>query len=304
MAKHKTNSSEHLGKVKECYLCSGTEFKQRTGAARDNPELKIYECTSCGLVYLSSFEHIHTKFYNNSGMHGTEEADVTHWIHETEWDDSRRFQYLKALLPNRSLLDFGCGTGGFLMKARELAAVAEGVEPETRLIDHFLQCGLTVFDNLPEVQEKRQGIYDIVTLFHVLEHLPDPKSILLDLNNVLADDGQIIVEVPNADDALITLYGSELFSHFIYWSCHLYLFTAKTIQTLITQCGFQVNYCKQIQRYSLANHLYWLSKGQPDGHRFWHFLDSPELQAAYEKKLGEIGKCDTLILSISKKKNN
>ena len=65
---------------------------------------------------------------------------------------------------------------------------------------------------------------------------------------MLADKGQIIVEVPNADDVLLTLYQSEAFSHFTYWSCHLFLYTAKTLQMLFDQMNLKVNYIKQVQK--------------------------------------------------------
>ena len=137
-------------------------------------------------------------------------------------------------------------------------------------------------------------------MFHVLEHILDPKAILSELTEMLADGGQIIVEVPNADDALLTLYQCEPFSNFTYWSCHLFLFTAKTLKMLFSQVNLKVNYIKQIQRYSLSNHLYWLANGKPGGHQKWRFLNSPELHAAYEKQLTAIGKCDTLLASVSR----
>jgi 2-polyprenyl-3-methyl-5-hydroxy-6-metoxy-1,4-benzoquinol methylase len=287
--------------VRKCYLCGSTEFNKRPGSVRDNPELDVLECASCGLVCLSSFDHIRNGFYQSSEMHGGETPDVQTWLKETLWDDERRFQYLKQMLPNRKLLDFGCGAGGFLLKARELAATAHGVEPETRLSNHYQSRGLTVFQNLSEIpKDIRGGWYDIITMFHVLEHIPDPRSILVELGSILADDGQIIVEVPNADDALLTLYNNSPFSHFTYWSCHLFLYTAKTLQMLFDQMNLKVNYIKQIQRYPLSNHLHWLANGKPGGHQKWHFLNSPELHAAYEKQLAAIGKCDTIIASISK----
>ena len=104
-------------------------------------------------------------------------------------------------------------------------------------------------------------------MFHVLEHILDPKSILSELSDMLADDGQIIVEVPNADDALLTLYDNEPFSNFTYWSCHLFLYTAKTLQMLFDQMNLKANYIKQIQRYPLSNHLHWLSNGTQGGHQ-------------------------------------
>lgn len=286
---------------KECYLCGGESFNKRPGSVRDRPELEVFECASCGLVCLSSFDHIRVGFYENSGMHdGEEMPEIQAWLNETEWDDGRRFRYLQSALSNRKLLDYGCGAGGFLLKARELAAIAHGVEPETRLRNHYQSHGLTVFQNLSEIpKDVRGGRYDIITMFHVLEHISNPKLILSELSEMLTNDGQIIVEVPNADDALLTLYNNSAFSHFTYWSCHLFLYTAKTLQILFGQMNFNVNYIKQIQRYPLSNHLYWLANGKPGGHQKWQFLDSPELHAAYEKQLAAIGECDTIMASVS-----
>ncbi len=103
----------------------------------------------------------------------------------------------------------------------------------------------------------------------MLEHFPEPKSILGKLSDMVADDGQIIVEVPNADDALLTLYQSETFSHFTYWSCHLFLFTSRTLEILVSQAGLKVDYIKHVQRYPLSNHLYWLANGEHGGYTFF-----------------------------------
>ncbi len=135
---------------KERYLCSSTKFNIRPGSVRDKPELEIFECASCGLVFLSSFDHIKDGFYKNSEMHGKDALDIQAWIRETEWDDERRFQYLKSAMPNKRLLDFGCGAGGFLLKAQVLTATAHGLEPETRLSKHYESRDLTVFQSLAD----------------------------------------------------------------------------------------------------------------------------------------------------------
>jgi len=295
MINRKTN---HRNK---CYLCGGIKFKKRPGSVRDRPELEVFECASCGLVFLSSFDHIRDSFYENSGMHEEDISNIQDWIRETEWDDERRFQYLKSALTNKRLLDFGCGPGGFILKAQNLTSIAHGMELETRLNSHYKNRGLAVFQNLPDIpSDIRGGGYDIITMFHVLEHIPDPKAILVELSKILAVGGQIIVEVPNADDALLTLYKNKPFSNFTYWSCRLFLFTAKTLKMLFSQVNLKVNYIKQVQRYPLANHLYWLANGKPGGHQKWHFLNSPGLHAAYEKQLAGIGKCDTILASVSR----
>ncbi len=53
-----------------CYLCNHSDFLIRQGSVRDNPSLQIHECTNCGLVALSSFQHIQPSHYEESGMHG------------------------------------------------------------------------------------------------------------------------------------------------------------------------------------------------------------------------------------------
>ena len=142
---------------KKCCLCGKSEFNKRPGSVRDNPELEILECASCGLVFLSSFDHIRDGFYEKSGMHGENVPDVQASLKDTAGDDERRFQYLKQVLPNRRLLDFGCGAGGFLLKAWELAATAHGVEPEIRLSSHYQSHGLTVFQNLSDISTDIRG---------------------------------------------------------------------------------------------------------------------------------------------------
>jgi len=137
-------------------------------------------------------------------------------------------------------------------------------------------------------------------MLHVLKHIPDPKSIMSELSEMLPNDGQIIVEVPNADDALFTLYNNSVFSHFTYWSCHLFLYTAKTLQILFDQMKLNVNYIKQIQIYPLSNHLYWLANGSPAGIKNGISLIRLSCMPLYEKQLAAIGECDTIMASVSR----
>lgn len=279
--------------MNSCYLCGGKSFLKRPGRVRDNGNLDILECRSCGLVFLSSFAHITPGFYENSQMHG-EDVCIENWVKETATDDERRFQAFKSLITNKTILDFGCGNGGFLSRAKRLATLAVGVEPEQRLKTYFQEEQLQIFSDFTEVNQN----FDVITLFHVLEHLPDPMNTLKQLSSKLNPQGCIIIEVPNANDALLTLYENDAFSRFTYWSCHLYLFNELTLAALAKKAGLKLNYIKQIQRYPLSNHLHWLAKNQPGGHIQWSFLDCRELHHAYEKQLGLIGCCDTLIASL------
>ena len=168
-----------------CYLCNSDKYNKRAGKVRDNSNIDILECSDCGLVYLSSLNHIQDGHYEESGMHGDEVPDIDNWLKETEFDDNRRFEFIKAKITNKTILDFGCGIGGFLDKSKQSADKVAGIELEIALQTSFKKRGLNVFLNLSAAKENNQK-YDIITAFHVVEHLQDPKSILKDLSELLA----------------------------------------------------------------------------------------------------------------------
>jgi hypothetical protein len=273
-----------------CYLCSHSDFSQRPGSVRDDVSLQILECNSCGLVVLSSLHHIQAGHYANSGMHGDKLPSIEAWLRDSESDDQRRFEMLKAALVNRKVLDFGCGAAGFVLKASGLAAEIVGIEPERRIRDHWGD-RLRIRSSLNEVG----NAFDLITAFHVVEHLPDPRATLKELAMLLGPRGRMVIEVPSSEDALLTLYNNDAFQRFTYWSQHLFLFNAHTLGRLALQAGLRVVSIQQFQRYPLSNHLHWLSRNGPGGHRQWSFLDTLALNEAYANSLAAIGKCDTII---------
>ena len=273
-----------------CYLCKSGNFVERKGQVRDNRDLKVMECQSCGLVALNSHDHVHAGYYEDSGMHEDQDQTMELWFSETAEDDQRRFDSLRASLLNKKVLDFGCGNGGFLLHAETIAMNVAGVELEKRVQKHY-KGRLNIFPSIESII----GDYDLITAFHVIEHMPDPKEILKKLAGHLAPRGRLVIEVPSSEDALITLYDCDAFQHFTYWSNHLFLFNAETLKTLAEQAGLKTVIVHFFQRYQLSNHLYWLSKGQPRGHKEWKSLNSPDLNDEYAKALAKIGKSDTII---------
>ena len=119
-----------------CYPCNHSDFRAPQISVRDNPSLQIRECVNCGLVALSSFQNIKHGHYESSGIHGEELPSIESWLRETEQDDQRRLEMLKAAIVNRKVLDFGCGAGGFLRKVQTLATAVAGVELERRVREH------------------------------------------------------------------------------------------------------------------------------------------------------------------------
>jgi len=283
---------------KLCYLCGSSDFKSRPGKVRDKEEIKVLECNECGLVFLDGDEHITEDHYQNSGMHDSN-PDYEKWLIDCKRDDCRRLDFLKAKITNKSILDFGCGIGGFLELATQFCKECYGLELELGLQENFSHRGLEVFSDYEALLNS--GLkFDIITSFHVVEHLKDPSGILKNLSQLLNDGGEIIVEVPSSSDLLLTLYKSKPFQEFTYWSQHLFLFNPDTFRKLSQKTDLSLNWLKNIQRYPLSNHLYWLSNGLPGGHEKWSFLDSPKLTSAYEESLAALGITDTIIASLSK----
>ena len=281
---------------KKCYICGSSEIEDTGYSLRDDESIKVLRCKRCSLVFLSSFEHINKDFYKDGKMHSGN-FDHKRWLEASYDDDRRRFLMLKKIIKGKKLLDFGCGAGGFLMMAKDYASKVAGVEKQDALRALFNEKNLDIFDNPDEIHDK----FDVITMFHVLEHLPDPKSVIKELLNKLKDDGKLIIEVPNEDDALLSLYACKKFADFTHWSCHLYSFNRKTLKKLLEDTRIEINYIKPVQRYGFANHLYWLLRGEKGGHNVWEKLDNPVLNFFYKNFLKLISKTDTLVISISKR---
>ena len=282
----------------QCYLCDSTDYKIREGKVRDNDKLDVLECNECGLVFLSSAEHIDDSYYEDSNM--SEDLNITEWLNETSVDDSRRFEFVKEMINNKDIIDFGSGVGGFLIKAKDVSRSVIGVELDNKVVQHYKENNIEYTTDINVLED---NTYDIITAFHVVEHLDDPVNILKLLASKLKKGGKLIIEVPNSDDALLTVYKNEAFSNFTYWSPHLFLYNSKTLQMLLKKVeAFEMGFVKYIQRYSLSNHLYWLSNNKPGGHQQWgSFIDSEELTKAYETQLASIGATDTVIAQYIKR---
>ena len=283
----------------KCYLCKSKNNFRRPGSVRDNKKLKILECNDCGLVYLSSTKHIKKLHYENSGLHNGEKPNVNSWLELNRVDDVRRYNFLKKRVVNKKILDFGCGAGGFLELVSKRAKKANGIEIEKAMQQSYINRNLNVFSSYKQALQSSKK-WNILTAFHVVEHLLDPIKILSKLSKLLTDDGEMIIEVPNSEDALLTLYENKAFQNFTYWSQHLYLFNKDNLKELGKKAKLKVKWIKYVQRHPLSNHLYWLSKGKPAGHKVWNFLNNTSLNKKYEIQLAELGITDTIMICLKK----
>lgn len=290
----------------KCRICGCEEVATVCNSTRDIKDINVLKCLSCGTVFLDSFKHINDKFYEESGMRSpnTQESFSTSYKSLAEWrrssydDDLRRFSKLESLIKNADILDFGAGAAGFLAMSKNIAKSAVGVELDTAVNAWCKNKGIDCYQHISKIPHEKK--FDIITAFHVIEHLKDPVSFLKLISKYLKPGGRIFLEFPNANDALVSLYDSKEFAKFTYWSCHLMLFTNKSIKKIIETAGLNCVNISQVQRYPLSNHMFWLAKGKPGGHDAWKFLNCDVINLEYEKKLAEKEACDTIFVEISR----
>lgn len=97
-------------------------------------------------------------------------------------------------ITSKKLLDVGAGTGDFLLGAKEGDWKVCGMEPNSNAIKKAAEKGVTLYSDFSELENKK---FDVITLWHVLEHLPDLDKQIEKFRNVLAENGTLIVAVPN-----------------------------------------------------------------------------------------------------------
>lgn len=273
----------------------------RSGSVRDDQATGIIECKDCRLV-------THTE--DLSQLVNYSEGSMHDWamgygdaLSGPADDLTRRVNALKMLEQKynfKSILDFGCGSGEML-EAFSDSYTALGIEPDSgarALAKKKVKLG-SVYESSASV--KMQGIFvDVVTLFHVIEHLYDPSLELERIYDLVKPGGLLIIETPNSYDALLTKYEKLDFQDFTYWSHHPMLHSHKSLSLLVERNGFKIVESGGVQRYDLSNHLYWLSKGMPGGHDTWKGMFSEDTIQSYGRDLIENLTSDTLWLVAQK----
>jgi 2-polyprenyl-3-methyl-5-hydroxy-6-metoxy-1,4-benzoquinol methylase len=207
-------------------------------------------------------------------------------------DDYRRAVQFKKYLKNKDILDFGCGWGGFLRNIKNYKSLS-GVELRKECI-HYISSNtkkINISDNINSFERK----FDIITLFHVLEHIPYQLETLKVLKSKLRNNGKIIIEVPHAEDFLILQDELKEFKNFTFWSEHLILHTFKSLKTVLSKSGFKNINIQYYQRYNFSNHLGWFLMRKPGGHYFYKKIISDSLNSIYCENLVKLGQTDTLI---------
>ncbi len=209
----------------------------------------------------------------------------------------RRYEKIAACLEGvGSVLEVGAADGSFLAHVASqrpgIALASLEVDENTRPARDALP-GLRQYESFEAARGAAER-YEIVCLFHVLEHIFDPGVFLADCVACLAPGGRLIVEVPSLDDPLLSLYDCEAYRRFYFQRQHPYVYSAGSLTRLLEHLGFEVERGIHHQRYGLENHLGWLSTGKPGGSALLREVFST-CEAEYTRCLEQAGRTDSFI---------
>lgn len=144
-------------------------------------------------------------------------------------------QYVRQ---SKKLLDIGCGTGDFLIVAKNNNWDITGVEPNEKariLANNKTKNAVFPSDSLHEFQDKN---FDVITMWHVLEHIQDLEKYISVIKKIMSDNGFLIVAVPNHRSYDAKYYGE-------FWAAydvprHLWHFDKESVKRLFDFHGFQL----------------------------------------------------------------
>ena len=223
------------------------EAQHLDGAARDlvrtfrasGDELlvdRLVRCRSCGLQYVSPRPLASDIVDAYSG--GDDPAYVSQ-VAARERTFADAVAHIETILPGRGrILDVGTAAGAFLAAARGRGWHVEGCEPNAWLAEwgsrHY---GIAIRTGELFDQSFAPGSFDVVTLWDVIEHTPDPTRVIRTVRDLIRPGGLLIVNYPDIGSWIARALGRR-------WpflsSVHLYYFTRETMRRLLERHGFDV----------------------------------------------------------------
>jgi 2-polyprenyl-3-methyl-5-hydroxy-6-metoxy-1,4-benzoquinol methylase len=264
-----------------CPLCGSPgslHFDQRI--FRDQPVTNRL-CSRCGLVYQSPrmdaaelaefYQSEYRQLYQ--GSQGPSPRDLLVQSQRAESLLSFARPHLMAVSRH---LDIGCSAGLLLESFHTAYAChAAGIEPGDAYRQHALRLGFPVYPDLQSLESAAGARFDLISLAHVLEHIPDPVDYLLHLKeHLLAPVGWLLVEVPN------------LYAHDSFEVAHLVSYSRHTLAQVLGKAGFAIAALEAHGRpRSPWLPLYLTVLAQPAAHAGASAV-IPERHVAWKRRLG------------------
>jgi len=180
------------------------------------------------------------QFYE-SGFYETDEKKIKRILTDPLM---KRFHRLRLRQVSRKtttgkLLDVGCGKGKFLTAAARAGWEAWGIEPSQRSYSYAeREAGIKIFGGKFEDVDLPDEYFDVITMWHTLEHFYDPVETLTNIKRKLKTNGLLLIRVPNSDSWDFSI-GKERWFH-LDVPRHLYHFSPQTLGLLLDMTGYKI----------------------------------------------------------------
>ncbi len=209
----------------------------------ERDDFNIVQCSACGLVYVGEdpstidYAALYDESYYTGGQNGAF-ADYVGQAAGRRAAARRRLWTLRRLKARGRLLDVGCAAGFFLAEAARHFEV-RGVEPSTFAATFAREkLGLDVFNGTLHDAAFAAASFDLITLWDVIEHVPDPAALLVEIRRLLAPGGHVVLTTGDIDSGYAQARGARW--HLLTPPWHLYFFSRATLATLAKRAGLTV----------------------------------------------------------------
>ena len=238
-----------LETLTHCPVCSHTQFEKyllvqdHTVSQR---EFQIVRCQACGFLFTNPRPPAHAigQYYDSADYisHHDEATTLMSRVYNgvRNYTTRQKLRLIERVSPRPqgTLLDLGCGTGYFLSQCQQQGWTTVGTEPDA----HARQVaqgrvGEKVFQDIESPYFKGKS-FDVITMWHVLEHVHELSGTLTWLHQHLVSDGTLIVAVPNPESYDAQKYQAKWAAYDV--PRHLYHFTRATMAQLMEKHAFRV----------------------------------------------------------------
>ena len=225
-------------------LCSSEDYKPlyrlNDPSGVSNQSYQFVKCSSCGLVYINvrpsdeEFKRLYDDYY--SAMRTPLRGIVDNFI--MFFHGIRRYR-ISGFKKIGRILDIGCGDGSFLSHLKDKGLDVFGVDTSRNAVLYAKEKNsLDIFcGNLKDVNFPPR-FFDVITMWHVLEHIPYPIQLFAEVKRVMKDDGLLFISVPDIESIQAKVSKGRWFH--MDPPRHLYQYSIRTLRAVLESGGFKI----------------------------------------------------------------
>ena len=244
-----------------CPICLSSDLQKKfncTDHSTSKEKFTIVSCETCDFKFTNPRPKDKSlgSYYKSDKYisHTNNKKGLFNWMYHTvrKYSITTKLNLLKKISKNKNHLDIGCGTGEFLNACKNSGFKTEGIEPSKLAREQAINnYNLSVTHNT-ELDQFKSSQFDTISMWHVLEHIPELNKTIREFNRILNKNGKVIIAVPNHNSWDAKYYKE-------YWAgwdtpIHLWHFSKLSIEKI-----FKIHDFKLIEKKQMLFDSYYVS---------------------------------------------